>query len=359
MAVSGAGRPAATLEKPFSPNKLAPPSNGCSWQKPSVLSIGDRRTLALSGLAVSFGKTLQYLPHKTVTRRAWKDSHAKKFINAFHKNKLVKALDKDIRWGGKQIGWCRLKSAPYKEKLCDMPPSDLKAEGAMCRSVGEFVGRYFKGNSNLEVWVIRFEFIADLEAYTNSPSLRKASPAVGGQANSNSSLVSPIESIYQAERTGLGVYPASENRTNTNYPILSPVESIHQAEVALLGVCPASENQANTNHPILSQIKSIHQTLLGILGICPEPDNQTNINHPIHSPQASIHQVSFRLISVYQLPENQTNANFPIHSPQASIHQALLAPFGVCQLPQNLANTNYPIHSPTESIHQTPPATLT
>lgn len=90
-----------------------------------------------------------------MTRRTWKDTHAKKFIKAFHQNKLIKALDKDIRYGGKKIGWCRLLCAPYKEQLSVMPNGDLAAEGGMCSSVEEFVQQYFKGNSNLEVWVIR------------------------------------------------------------------------------------------------------------------------------------------------------------------------------------------------------------
>jgi hypothetical protein len=114
-----------------------------------------------SGLIISFGKTLEFLPCKTVTRRTWKDGHAQKFINAFNQNKLVKAFDKDVRYGGKQIGWCRLSCAPYKEPLCDMPQEDLLAEGGMCGTIGQFIQQYFDSNSRLEVWVIRFEFIAE------------------------------------------------------------------------------------------------------------------------------------------------------------------------------------------------------
>jgi len=117
-----------------------------------------------SGLIISFGKTLEFLPRKTVTRRTWKDVHAQKFISAFSQNKLlVRAFDKDPRYGGKQIGWCRLTRAPYQERLCDMPEEDLLAEGGMCDTIAEFVQRYFDGNPRLEVWVVRFEFIADLE----------------------------------------------------------------------------------------------------------------------------------------------------------------------------------------------------
>ena len=40
-----------------------------------------------------------------------------------------------------------------------MPDEDLAAEGGMCSSVSEFIKQYFKDNSSLEVWVIRFEFV--------------------------------------------------------------------------------------------------------------------------------------------------------------------------------------------------------
>lgn len=144
--------PDTSLPKQSCPDKLTLPSNGCSiLPKPSASLIENTTEFALSGLGISFWKTLQYLTHKTVTRRSWKDSHAQKFINAFEQNKLIKALDKDIRYGGKQIGWCRLLCAPYKEQLAAMPYEDLQAEGGMCSSVPEFIKRYFKGNSSQEV----------------------------------------------------------------------------------------------------------------------------------------------------------------------------------------------------------------
>jgi len=186
---------------------------------------------------------LKYLPHKTVTRRTWKDTHAKKFIKAFHQNKLIKALDKDIRYGGKQIGWCRLLCAPYKEQLSVMPNGDLAAEGGMCSSVEEFVQQYFKGNSNLEVWVIRFEFIADL-------------------------------SVLDLDRAAvLGVYSDFQSTVYSNYPISSPIKSIHQTPLTVLGVYSDSDKEANNNSPIPLPIESIHQALSAkyqtILGVHP------------------------------------------------------------------------------------------
>jgi DNA (cytosine-5)-methyltransferase 1 len=110
------------------------------------------------GLQISFGWTAQYLPVKTVTRRDWKDSHAEKFIRAYERGDRVVALDKDKRYGGKQIGWCKLVCPPYKEKLADMPASDLLAEGGMVDTTKEFIDKYFDGDSSLYVWVIRFAF---------------------------------------------------------------------------------------------------------------------------------------------------------------------------------------------------------
>ncbi|MGL5064720.1 MAG: hypothetical protein ACRC62_32455 [Microcoleus sp.] len=229
--------------------KLALLSNECgSPKEPSETSTRDRPPPTLSGLVISFGKTLPYLASKTVTRRAWKDSHASKFANAFDRQKLIQAFDKDRRYGGKQIGWCRLLSAPYKERLSAMPDEDLIAEGGMCSTVEEFVKRYFKGDSSLEVWVIRFEFVP------------------------------------------LGVYPALENQTNTNSPIHTGSESIHQTSLVPLGVYPAPEKQTNTNFPIYTRSESIHQTESAFLGVYQPSETQTNINSPIHPPIESLHQ---------------------------------------------------------------------
>ncbi|WP_293271538.1 hypothetical protein [Microcoleus sp. PH2017_02_FOX_O_A] len=372
------------LLKQSSRDLLALPSQECnSWQTPAELPIGDRAAPELSGLVISFGKTLPYLPQKTVTRRAWKDGHAKKFANAFDRNKLVKAFDKDRRYGGKQIGWCRLLCAPYKEKLCDMPPLDLKAEGGMCQSIGEFVGRYFKGDSSFVVWVIRFEFIPNLQAYINRSPLRDVSPAFEGAATSNFPLILPIESIHQASLVPLGVYPALAKQTNTNSPIPSvdesihqassvslgvypafakqtntnsPIpsldESIHQASLVSLGVYPGLGKQANTSSPILSRIDSIHQDSLNPLGVYQPPEHQTNIKSPISSRIKSIHQASSFSLGVYPALTKQSNTNSPIPSPIKSIHQPSLVPFGVYPAPEKQTNTNSPIPSPAESIHQ-------
>lgn len=116
-------------------------------------------TASICGLAISFGWTAQYLPNKSVTRRVWKDSHAAKFVRAYERGDRVVALNKDKRNGGEQIGWCKLTCAPYKEQLSEMPESDVAAEGGMVATVEEFVNKYFEGDRDLEVWVVRFEFL--------------------------------------------------------------------------------------------------------------------------------------------------------------------------------------------------------
>jgi hypothetical protein len=65
------------------------------------------------------------------------------------------AWDNSPRAGGKKIGRFELTHKPYKERLADMPPSDLQAEGGICASLDEFceiIGR----SPNDYVAVIRF-----------------------------------------------------------------------------------------------------------------------------------------------------------------------------------------------------------
>lgn len=113
--------------------------------------------LPQSGLHISFGWTFRYLASKTQTRRKWKDSHAQKFINAFHKGASIKAYDKDPRYKGE----CILTREPYQQLISEMPSYDLIKEGGMCNTVQEFVDKYFAGNANTVVWVVDFEFIGN------------------------------------------------------------------------------------------------------------------------------------------------------------------------------------------------------
>lgn len=99
---------------------------------------------------------------KTVTRRKWKDVTAKIFTRYYQQGRLIDAYDKSPRNGGKCIAQIKLTQPPYKEKLADMPVSDLAAEGGMCQTVEEFIDTYFGGDRSSEIWVIRFEVISKL-----------------------------------------------------------------------------------------------------------------------------------------------------------------------------------------------------
>ena len=304
------------------------PSNECSiLPKSSELSISSASDFRLSGLAISFGKTLPYLPQKTVTRRCWKHSHALKFINAFHQHKLVKALDKDIRYGGKQIGWCRLLCAPYKEKLSSMPDTDLLAEGGMCESVEAFIQQYFKGDASLEVWVIRFEFIA-----ADKPAQIPTGEALGvysdsiAKGNSNSATTLLATSIHQTLLSGLGVCADSTGKTDSYSLIASATESIHQTSLIPLGVYSAIQYKTNRNFPISLSIESIHQA---------SPEHQT-------------------ALGVYQSNGNQVDINTAITSPIKSIHQASIDLLGVHYSDGHFSDTKPANNLLTESIHQAP-----
>lgn len=116
-------------------------------------------------IAISFGYTTpQLFEGKSVTRRCWKDSYAQQFIKRWQCGITTYiALDKDRRWGGKQIGWITLTCCPIKQRLSEMPLSDLAAEGFPELNAQEFIQRFFKGDRTKEVWVIWFKFTPELE----------------------------------------------------------------------------------------------------------------------------------------------------------------------------------------------------
>lgn len=345
----GGATASTTTEPPAYPLKPSP--------SPSELSICGN-SFKTSGLNISFGKTLPYLPHKTVTRRSWKDSHAQKFINAFQQNKLIKALDKDIRYGGKQIGWCRLLCAPYKEQLAAMPQEDLEAEGGMCSSVAEFIKQYFKGNSSLEVWVIRFEFVPlDRAASTNTLECLGVYSESTIEGNSNSVITLSDQSIHQDYLSAVSLCDVSAITTNSNFSITSAQNSIHQALLTPLGVYSAIQNQVNSSFSITLQSESIHQTSLA-----PHPsDKNSSVSFPTPITTDSIEAASVsaspehqRVSGVYHSGNNSTNANTAISSLADSIHQSSLPSLGVYPRDGNQSDSNATNDSLTASIHQAP-----
>jgi hypothetical protein len=260
-----------------------------------------------------------------VTRRCWKDSHAKKFANAFHQNKLIKALDKDIRYGGTQIGWCRLLCAPYKEQLSAMPQNDLEAEGGMCNSIEQFIQRYFKGNGSLEVWVIRFELIAaDKQAHIPTATIPGVYSDSTTKADSNSAITSLAVSIHQAQLSGLGVYANSTDKTDSNSLMGSAADSIHQTSLTPLGVYSAIQYKTNTNFPISLSIDSRHQLSLDhqtAFGVYQNNSNPVNSNSDTCLPEESIHQTSISSLGVYSNSGDQSDINTTTNLLSESIHQ--------------------------------------
>lgn len=300
-----------------------------------------------------------------MTRRAWKDKHAQKFINAFHQNKLIKALDKDIRYGGKQIGWCRLLCAPYKEQLAAMPDEDLQAEGGMCSSVAEFVKQYFKGDGSLEVWVVRFEFVE-----LNQPAPTPTAEALGvysdseTKADKNSDITSLAESIHQAQLLGFGVYPDSACKIDSNSLIASATDSIHQASLAPLGVYCALEPKTNSNSTITLSTSEYTPSLTRTshkLWCNSNNRNQIDSNNSVVFTTNSREQGSVSgsiehhtNCALYQNNDNQVNTNCTVSLPAESIHQSSTLSLGVYSSSDNQSDSNATNNLLAQSIHQTP-----
>jgi len=100
---------------------------------------------------------------KSVTRRVWKPRYFESWQKQFDEygsSKFHDVYDKSPRNGGKKIGLMRLTERPYLERLGDMPKEDLIWESVSreCPSVQAFADKYFEGNLDLEVAVVRFQF---------------------------------------------------------------------------------------------------------------------------------------------------------------------------------------------------------
>src|SRR3990167_1798886 len=94
--------------------------------------------------------------HKTCTRRIWTDAYLVQWQRAWDEGRLVHDVyDRSPRVGGKRIGQMRLTARPCRERLADMPESDLQAEGGLWSSKEEFIELF--GGPHLAPVVIRFE----------------------------------------------------------------------------------------------------------------------------------------------------------------------------------------------------------
>jgi len=115
-------------------------------------------------MIISFAWTSSVLMEgkKTVTRRQWTESYFKKWCGMFKRGLLIhQAYDKVPYAGGKKLCDIKLTHIPYKEKLKDMPESDVQAEGGLWKDKKEFISLF--GDPEMEVTVIRFKPILKKE----------------------------------------------------------------------------------------------------------------------------------------------------------------------------------------------------
>lgn len=113
----------------------------------AIISFGWTKRIFLKGL-------------KTCTRRDWSRRQREQWIKWYRQGKRIhQAYDKDPRYGGKCIGFIYLTHEPYVERLCDMHPLDLVAEGGLWKTIEQFC-TFIKKPPNAEMTVIRFKKIS-------------------------------------------------------------------------------------------------------------------------------------------------------------------------------------------------------
>lgn len=113
-------------------------------------------------MIISFGWTAQYLPPhgtKDTTRRCWKERTLKSWQKAWDEGRLTHdAVDKCLAYGGSRIGTITLLERPFLQPLSEMPQADVIREGGMVATVDEFIDKYFDGDRDRVVAVVRFHF---------------------------------------------------------------------------------------------------------------------------------------------------------------------------------------------------------
>jgi hypothetical protein len=109
-------------------------------------------------MIISFAWTIDPLLAglKTCTRRCWSETHFQRWVKAWREGRHIhEAWDRLPHIGGKRRAWIRLTCEPYQERLCDMPESDVEAEGGLWASKEEFISLF--GDPEKVVAVVRFE----------------------------------------------------------------------------------------------------------------------------------------------------------------------------------------------------------
>lgn len=100
-------------------------------------------------MILSFAETTPALlaGAKTVTRREWADSHARKFTVGMP----VQAWDKTPRVkGAKRVGTVKITQSPFQQWSCQAPESDWDAEGFQYLTDNGLT--LFKGQTPRQVW---------------------------------------------------------------------------------------------------------------------------------------------------------------------------------------------------------------
>jgi hypothetical protein len=124
-------------------------------------------------MIISFGWTAQYLPPngiKDTTRRIWKPRTLASWQKAWDEGRLEhQAVDKCLAYGGKRIGVIKLVERPYLAALWDMTEPELIREGGMVDTVEEFIAKYFGGDKEWAVAVVRFEFTPAAKLISEAP----------------------------------------------------------------------------------------------------------------------------------------------------------------------------------------------
>ena len=116
-------------------------------------------------MIISFGWTAQLLPPngtKDTTRRIWKPRTLATWQKAWDECRLWHdAVDKCMAYGGQRIGRVMLKERPFLEPLSEMCGVELVREGMLADEVPDvdtFIAKYFGGDRDQVVAVVRFEF---------------------------------------------------------------------------------------------------------------------------------------------------------------------------------------------------------
>lgn len=115
------------------------------------------------GMIIAFSETIEGIlsKQKKVTRRAWTDKHAAKFLKAWDEGRHIhQAWDKSPTAKGKFIASIKLTQRPYQERLADMPESDVAIEcvpGVATKD--QFISLPLFSGKDQVVWVVRFEVV--------------------------------------------------------------------------------------------------------------------------------------------------------------------------------------------------------